>query len=450
MAEILSEVELNHILATLRTSPLEWVGNEEWTKQMSQLEQLNVQAAYEASQGGEELVRDALVESEKMSTLVHELILLELWRKEVLPRLMKLGTPQTSFQIYMVLFNEANVCNILDTTLFGQDACEALNDSAIDLVDYVIRILTHLCSGEVSAPKSNDFKEALSSWKPGQDLPHFPEESTTDEICRLEQEILFQIAMKCISIMRYLSDHLDFLVLGVSTRLTITQDIPMLLVQLLKSKPWYRRENNQVFQGSEWVEEDMEAMPKLEAQTWIALYNMLSKKSCSDKYELHHYRQKVLTSLGGQINACIIHQLPILEPLKDWLVKLQVNSNVASAPEKNLILIESVAEIEKALHNHYDDKYERIAEEQRELFLGETTEAWQSEAAKLLETLESDAARSLLPEKVRRADPVCGHCGANNPSQRCSRCKKVRYCNQDCQVQDWRSKHRFSCSPSES
>ena len=97
--DILSEGELNHLVSSLRTSPLEWVGNEEWTKQMSLLEQLNIQAAYEAQQGGEERVRDALVEANKMSFLVHELILLELWRKEVLPTLLLQGTPQTSFQV---------------------------------------------------------------------------------------------------------------------------------------------------------------------------------------------------------------------------------------------------------------------------------------------------------------------------------------------------------------
>ena len=97
--EVLSEGELNHIVSMLRTSPLEWVGNEEWTKQMSLLEQLNIQAAYEAQQGGEERVRDTLVEADKMSYFVHELILLELWRKEVLPLLLQHGVPQTSFQV---------------------------------------------------------------------------------------------------------------------------------------------------------------------------------------------------------------------------------------------------------------------------------------------------------------------------------------------------------------
>ena len=99
MNDILSDLELSKILDVLKTSPLEWVGNEKWAKQMSMLERLNVQAALEARRGGEERVRDALVEAEKVPLLVHELILLELWRKQVLPELLKLGKPQSSFQV---------------------------------------------------------------------------------------------------------------------------------------------------------------------------------------------------------------------------------------------------------------------------------------------------------------------------------------------------------------
>ena len=190
----------------------------------------------------------------------------------------------------------------------------------------------------------------------------------------------------------------------------------MLLVQLIKSKPWLRRDSEEVFQGSDWVSEDVNEMPKLEAQVWIALYNLLSKKSCADKYELHHYRQNVLTGLAGHINGLMTNQLPILEPLKEWLLKLQVSKGSASAtPTQNLILIESVAEIEKSLRGRYDGQYGRIAQEQRDLFLGETSETWQNEANKLLETLETSAARSLLPSKT---SPTCGHCKTPDPKHR--------------------------------
>jgi hypothetical protein len=52
-------------------------------------------------------------------------------------------------QVYMVLFNEANVSNLLETTLFGASACEGLEDAAVDLVDYCVGNLSKLFSGEL-------------------------------------------------------------------------------------------------------------------------------------------------------------------------------------------------------------------------------------------------------------------------------------------------------------
>ena len=51
-------------------------------------------------------------------------------------------------QIYMVLFNEVNLTNLLETILYSRSACEALSDCAIDLTDYCVRQLTFLLSGE--------------------------------------------------------------------------------------------------------------------------------------------------------------------------------------------------------------------------------------------------------------------------------------------------------------
>ena len=90
--DILSTTELEHIVACLTATPLEWVGNEAWCKQMSFIEQLNVQAALEASRGSEERVRDELCETSKIQLLVHELLLLEMWKIEIMPRILDKGT----------------------------------------------------------------------------------------------------------------------------------------------------------------------------------------------------------------------------------------------------------------------------------------------------------------------------------------------------------------------
>jgi hypothetical protein len=41
----------------------------------------------------------------------------------------------------------------------------------------------------------------------------------------------------------------------------------------------------------------------------------------------------------------------------------------------------------------------------------------------------------------------CGHCGANESKNRktCASCKKVYYCGRDCQVKDWRERHKKVC-----
>lgn len=66
---------------------------------MSMFEELNVQGVLEADRGLEERVRDALVEDGKLPLVVHELITLEMWRQEVLPKILSLGQPKTVIQV---------------------------------------------------------------------------------------------------------------------------------------------------------------------------------------------------------------------------------------------------------------------------------------------------------------------------------------------------------------
>ena len=61
--------------------------------------------------------------------------------------------------------------------------------------------------------------------------------------------------MKAITILRYLTDHVEDLPLGVTTRMVITHDVPVLLIRLVEEKPWIRRsgDTSRVFEGSEWM-----------------------------------------------------------------------------------------------------------------------------------------------------------------------------------------------------
>jgi hypothetical protein len=65
----------------------------------------------------------------------------------------------------------------------------------VDLVDYCVRNLTKLFSGELKVePKSGGLLDGLSNWNPGDPLPTFPTESIEEELIRHDSEITFQVS----------------------------------------------------------------------------------------------------------------------------------------------------------------------------------------------------------------------------------------------------------------
>ena len=124
----------------------------------------------------------------------------------------------------MVLFNEANMCNLLEITLYSNEACVALDESALDLTDYCVRNLSLLiCADQMhggsgwdpftsdqdSAEEkcdsltASDLTQRLAEWKPGMDLPNIPVENVTDEVKRHRREIGFQVSNKLLRTLKY-------------------------------------------------------------------------------------------------------------------------------------------------------------------------------------------------------------------------------------------------------
>ena len=82
--------------------------------------------------------------------------------------------------------------------------------------------------------------------------------------------------MKSLSILRYMTDHLESMPLGVTTRMTMTNDVPILLAQLIEMKPWLHVTNGsdtKIFHGTEWIRiADEEELPKLEGKFFWFFY----------------------------------------------------------------------------------------------------------------------------------------------------------------------------------
>lgn len=52
----------------------------------------------------------------------------------------------------------------------------------------------------------------------------------------------FEIALKALSVLRYITDCVDSLSLSTLSRMLSTHNLPCLLVELLENSPWSRRE----------------------------------------------------------------------------------------------------------------------------------------------------------------------------------------------------------------
>ncbi|XP_075688072.1 zinc finger MYND domain-containing protein 10 [Rhinoderma darwinii] len=424
--------EAEGMVKSLQRFPLRDTASGGWYKQHEYIEKLNMQAILNASAGQEEMIKDLLVTHGKVPALIHQLISVEIWRLNVLPVICQLQDfrPRSTFPLYMVVHHEATIINLLETIFYHKDVCESAEELALDLVDYCHRKLTLLLSrcsaGEI----------------PGQDrLPSSGSETSSLEELKLQAEALdFDIAVKGLSVLRYITDLTDSLPLSVTTRLLNTHNLPCVLVELLHRCPWRRRSKGhlQTYESGRWVSvpaEDQQKMTKLDGQVWISLYNLLLRPECQRKYNINSFTRGQLLKLRSHLTEVLIDQLPNLAELQRFLSHLSVSE--PAAPKKELI-IEQVPEVWDSIIRENSGKWKAIAKHQVKHSFSPSDDDLRHQAQRWAQTYDMDVMEALVPDK-----PKCGACGAE-AAKRCSRCQSEWYCNRQCQVDHWQ-KHRKAC-----
>lgn len=164
----------------------------------------------------------------------------------MMPLLMSHFSSHTSVKVYMVLYHEAVLCNLLEVLLYHDRVIRDLSDSSqngkhstdkadalIELVDYCYRKLTLLNIGTFKSfqeePKPSSSK-ALNS-------------TTEEEVTRHKLEMEFNTSMSSLTILRFITDHTEVIPLSITVRLLQTHDVVLSLVPLIASPPWQRYRN---------------------------------------------------------------------------------------------------------------------------------------------------------------------------------------------------------------
>uniref|UniRef100_A0A3B3ZPY3 Zinc finger MYND domain-containing protein 10 n=1 Tax=Periophthalmus magnuspinnatus TaxID=409849 RepID=A0A3B3ZPY3_9GOBI len=418
---VILPVEAEGFIQSLTTFSLKDVGSAGWFKQHEYIEKLNMQAIVSATAMHDEFVKELLVSLRKIPVLVHEMILIEVWKHKVFPILCQLQDfkPQNTFQLYIVIRHEATIINLLETIMFHKDSCEAADDSVLDLVDYCHRKLTLLVS---KVTREGD------RWiKP---LCTFSRQELQNQNVALELDI----SLKALSVLRYITDHTDSI--SVINRLLCTHNIPCVLVQLINCCPWSRQVEK--YMNGKWQkvpDEDRLKITKLDAQAWIALYNLLLNENCQQKYDFNNYNKNQLLKLRSFLTEVVIDQLPALVDLHRFLAHLAVTD---PAPPKKGLILEQIPVMWNHIVTENNGKYKAIAKYQVKETFNPSDSDLRQQAQSLAQTYNLEVMEHLLPEK-----PKCGSCG-REATKRCSRCQGEWYCNRECQVKHW-PKHKKSC-----
>ncbi|XP_078399918.1 zinc finger MYND domain-containing protein 10 isoform X2 [Cetorhinus maximus] len=386
---VLLPVEVAGYAQSLQEFPLKDIGSARWFRQHEYIEKLNMQAIIDATADQDEFVKETIYSHGK-------------------------------------IHHEATIINLLETIFYHKDVCDSADEAVLDLADYCHRKLTLL-----AARSDGCEKQELDRTSP----------ASLEELQKQSQELEFDISLKALSILRYITDHIDSLPLSVQTRLLNTHNIPCLLVHLVEYSPWRRYSSKgelQRYADGKWHKvpiEDRLKITKLDGQVWIALYNLVLKPDCQQRYDFNNFNKNQLLKLQSFLTEVVIDQLPNLVELQRFLGHLAMTD--PPPPKKDLIL-EQVPDIWDRIIRENSNKWKAIAKHQVKTAFNPSEQDLREQAHRLIETYNLDVMENLLPDH-----PKCGFCGAE-ATKRCSRCQVERYCHRECQVKHW-TKHKKAC-----
>ena len=282
--QLITPYEAEHKVEGLENFGLELVGSARYMQQCRSVEELNLQAHYNAMNQSDEFVSDLLVTLDKIPTLIHELLVIEVWKRKCFP-LMKetFESSAMTVPIYLILQHELQLINLLECTLFHKTACESTNgDILVELVDYCYRKLVFL---------NTDARDYVEKSNVGKlDVKDLINTSQEEELEKKVADIKFAASMCSLAVLRYITDYLGSLDPGVMARILDTHDVCMSLIPLLEDPPWMRVGNRtgglEAFLDNAWKEikgDERVRVNKHAAQIWLTLNNLVVDPECRKK-----------------------------------------------------------------------------------------------------------------------------------------------------------------------
>jgi len=395
----LNALEADRYCEELSSFEFKDLGGHRWMQQNEFLNKLNLQAHVNASQQRDEFVLEAIVLHEKMPLIIRELIASELWKENAYPLIKDWLSEHNSVKGYLLLFQEGVLANLLEAMLYHKSACEAAGDLIVELVDYCHRKLMFLLNTPPPYRPADpeELKKVL--------MKEAQEEHSKEQ----EYSINMSCAIACVSIMRFLTDHLEQLPLAVTARLLDTYDILMLLCPMLEQKPWESKgEDGEMrrFYQNHWqrvAECDERKMHKCEAQCWLAVYNLVQSPEVRRRYQFNTFRKNALLRVRKFLHEGTVDQIPILTDLQRSLDEMALSEPPSAAEAKPAYVLEQLPELREQLTKGVN--WRQVVEEQKATALNDTEEEKRAQAMQLSGVFDLEGMEDILAaEAAARGD----------------------------------------------
>ena len=263
--------DAQRLVESLRLFPVEDIGSKAWLDQHATVEKLNMQAQHSIVKQGDEYVVEALVDYDKLPLLIAELIALEAWQEQALPPLFDEIATKNSVKGYFILYHEALIVGLLEKAVFHKHAIAAAGDMLLELADFCYRKTLFLNHGKLHQMIAEPDSSA----------------SASESLRHQQSNITYGVSMSCLTIVRFLLEAQDELPLGVLSRFVEDNDVLQVLVPLLESPPWLRKNKkgiNEKFSDGRWYEVDGDEVFRL-SKTEAQARNLPAR---SEK-RMHHF-----------------------------------------------------------------------------------------------------------------------------------------------------------------
>jgi hypothetical protein len=204
----------------------------------------------------------------------------------------------------------------------------------VELIDYCYRKFVNLIQ----------WAEKRENRLVDEDPKKVLERTAEEDLKHQLEDIEFSCSISCFSLIRFISDYMHELSIPICHQMIENNDIPCVLVPLLELKPWLRKNKKgeiEKFEDQKWVRvppQDLQKMPKVEAQIWLTIYNMFLSQDTNRKYEVTTFRKANLLRLRKYLNEVTLDQLPILTNLLRSLEELSMTQENPVAQKNSFIV----------------------------------------------------------------------------------------------------------------